>query len=104
MPMSKATLERFAAAHADGATLIDVREPVEYLSGTQDGQPLVHRRTGELDRSLPLYVVCATGNRSSAMADYLAGAGFDARSVAGGTAAWASSGRTVVTDARPHSA
>ncbi len=91
--MSKATPEQFAAAHADGATLIDVREPVEYLTG----------RTGELERSLPLYVVCATGNRSSARADHLAGAGFDARSVAGGTA-WASSGRTVVTDARPHTA
>jgi rhodanese-related sulfurtransferase len=94
MPMSKATPEQFAAAHADGAALIDVREPVEYLSG----------RTGELDRSLPLYVVCATGNRSSATADYLASAGFDARSVAGGTAAWASSGHTVVTGTRPHTA
>lgn len=90
--MPKATLEQFAAAHAEGATVIDVREPVEYLSGHVPGAVLMPRgqlpsRTGELDRSRPLCVVCATGNRSSAMADYLAGAGFDARSVAGGTAA-----------------
>lgn len=107
--MSKGTLEQFAAAHADGATVIDVREPAEYLGGHVPGAVLMPMgqlpsRTGELDRSLPLYVVCATGNRSSARADYLASAGFDARSVAGGTAAWASSGHTVVTGTRPHTA
>ncbi len=29
--MSVAALEQFAAAHADGAAVIDVREPAEYV-------------------------------------------------------------------------
>ena len=31
--MSEATLEQFAAATADGAHVIDVREPGEYVGG-----------------------------------------------------------------------
>jgi len=56
--MSKATLEQFAAAHADGATVIDVREPVEHRSGHVPGAALMPMgrlpsRTGEPDRSCP---------------------------------------------------
>ncbi len=104
--MSEATLEQFAAAHADGATVIDVREPAEYVGGHVPGAVLapmsqLPSHTAELDRSRPVYVICASGNRSGAMADYLVRAGFTARSVAGGTSAWVSSGRPVVTGARP---
>ena len=49
-------------------------------------------RLAELDKSRPVYVICASGNRSAAMTDLLIAAGFDAYSVAGGTAAWARSG------------
>ncbi len=104
--MSEATLEQFAAAHADGATVIDVREPAEYVSGHVPGAVLapmsqLSRHTADLDRSRPVYVICASGNRSGAMADYLVRSGFRARSVAGGTSAWVGSGRPVVTGARP---
>ena len=51
--------------------------------------------TGQLDQSRPVYVICATGNRSLAMTDLLRSFGFDAWSVAGGTTAWARSGRPV---------
>ena len=106
--MSEATLEQFAAAHADGATVIDVREPGEYVGGHVPGavlMPMGHlpSRTGELDRSRDVYVVCASGNRSGAMTDYLVNAGFSALSVAGGTSSWISSGRPVVTGSRPTS-
>ncbi|HET7477038.1 MAG TPA: rhodanese-like domain-containing protein [Dermatophilaceae bacterium] len=107
--MSDASLELFSAAHADGAVVVDVREPAEYVDGHIPGAMLVPMgqlpsRLSELDRARPVYVVCASGNRSSAMADYLARAGFDARSVAGGTAAWAKSGRPIVTGSRPTTA
>lgn len=104
--MSEVALDTFAAAHADGATVIDVREPGEYVGGHVPGAVLVPMgqlpsRTSELDRSRPLYVICASGNRSGAMTDYLRRAGFDAWSVAGGTSAWARSGRPVVAGTRP---
>ena len=104
--MSEVTLEAFAAAHADGAPVIDVREPGEYVGGHVPGAVLVPMgqlpsRASTLDRVRPLYVICASGNRSAAMTDYLRRAGFDAWSVAGGTSAWARSGRPVVPGARP---
>ena len=104
--MSEVSLDAFTAAHADGACVIDVREPGEYVGGHVPGAVLMpmgqlSSRTSELDRNRPVYVICAGGNRSGAMTDYLVHAGFDALSVAGGTAAWVTSGRAVVTGQRP---
>ncbi len=56
-------------------------------------------RLGELDKTRPVFVVCASGNRSADMTDLLFAAGYDAYSVAGGTTAWAQSGRPVETGA-----
>ncbi len=100
-----ATITELAAARADGAAVVDVREPYEYVDGHVPGAVLMPMgqlpsRAAELDKARPVYVICATGNRSRAMADYLCRAGFDARSVDGGTSAWAQSGRPVVTGAR----
>jgi rhodanese-related sulfurtransferase len=87
-----------------GATVIDIREPGEYVAGHVPGAELVPMtqlafRLGEVDKSRPVYVICASGNRSAAMTDVLVAAGYDAYSVAGGTAAWARSGRHVETGA-----
>ncbi len=38
-------------------------------------------------------MVCASGNRSGAMTDFLTGSGFDAVNIAGGTSAWIRAGR-----------
>ena len=91
---------RLAAELDAGGTLVDVREPREYAGGHVPGAVNIPMgrlpgRLGELDRSAPVYVICATGNRSSAMAQFLIGAGFDALNVAGGTSAWIRSGRAV---------
>jgi rhodanese-related sulfurtransferase len=99
--MREVTIATFAAAHADGAAVIDVREPHEYLAGHVPGARLVPmarlaQARDELPRTEPVYVICASGNRSKAAADFLAAAGFDARSVAGGTGAWTRAGRPVV--------
>ena len=92
-------IEDFAAARPSG-TLIDVRERMEYAAGHVSGAELVPMgelptRMRRLDRSQPVYVICASGNRSLAMADLMYRAGFDAWSVAGGTSAWVRSGRPV---------
>ncbi len=77
--------------------MVDVREPGEYVAGHVPGSALMPMgqlasRLGELDRAGPVYVVCASGNRSAAMTDLLRAAGYDAYSVAGGTSAWVRSG------------
>jgi rhodanese-related sulfurtransferase len=95
-------LSTFAAAHADGALVVDVREAAEYLSGHVPGAQLIpmgqlSSRLAELPRVAPVYVICASGNRSSSMTSFLVRAGYDAWSVAGGTSAWTGTGRPVVT-------
>ncbi len=99
----------FAAAHADGALVIDVREPYEYSSGHVPGARLVPLGTvqaaaRDLPGDRPLYVICASGNRSRTAASWLSQMGFDARSVEGGTAAWSTAGLPVVRGNRENAA
>jgi len=94
------TVEDLAEALPAGATLVDVREAAEYVSGHVPGARLMPMgqlptRVAELDLERPVYLICASGNRSAAMTDFLTHAGFEVYSVAGGTAAWARSGRPV---------
>ncbi len=91
-----------AARHADGAFVLDVREPAEYVQGHVPGAvlaPLSRVATvlGSIPKDRTVHVVCASGNRSRAGADLLTGLGDDAVSVEGGTSAWAASGRPLVT-------
>ena len=97
-------VDRLAREQSGGATVVDVREPGEYAAGHVPGTTLIpmgqlSSRLGELDKSRPVYLVCASGNRSAAVTDLLRAAGYDAYSVAGGTSAWARSGRPVETGA-----
>ena len=99
-------VDQLAEAVEVGATIVDVREPMEYVSGHVPGAVLIPMgqfpgRMAELDRSGPVYVVCASGNRSAAMTAFLRGAGFDAYSVADGTGGWARAGQPVVTGHAP---
>jgi rhodanese-related sulfurtransferase len=95
-------IERLAGAAEARAHVIDVREASEYVAGHVPGAQLIPMghlagRLTELDKSRPVYVVCASGNRSAAMTDLLVAHGYEAYSVAGGTAAWARSGRPLDT-------
>ncbi|WP_329264425.1 rhodanese-like domain-containing protein [Streptomyces sp. NBC_01478] len=97
--------EAFAAALAAGGIVVDVREQSEYLVGHVPGARLMPLsalagRIGELPAGRPVYVICASGNRSLTAADRMSGAGIDAYSVAGGTSGWARTGRPLVTG--PH--
>ncbi len=101
-------VDQLDAAVRTGGAIVDVREPSEYVSGHVPGAVLIPMgqlpgRVEELDRTRPVYVVCASGNRSASMTDFLRAAGFDAYSVAGGTSDWASSGRSVVAGESPRS-
>jgi rhodanese-related sulfurtransferase len=95
-------IEQLARAEPGQATVLDVRERSEYVTGHVPGAALLSMtqlsfRLDEIEKARPVYVICATGNRSAAMTDLLVAAGFDAYSVAGGTAAWARSGRLLAT-------
>lgn len=98
--MREIAIDQAAAALDRGAAVIDVREPAEYRTGHLPGAvniPMgqLTSRLSEIDRNRPVYVVCASGNRSSAMTDVLSAAGFDATNVAGGTSAWVRAGRPI---------
>jgi rhodanese-related sulfurtransferase len=96
------SIETFAARHADGAFVLDVREPAEYLGGHVPGAVLapmsriMSSLTG-VPKDRPVHVICQSGNRSRSMADLLTALGYHTVSVDGGTGAWIASGRPVVT-------
>ena len=97
IPVADLTIARQA-----GALLIDVREPDEYEDGHVPGavsMPLgvLPVRTLELPKDSPVYVICQMGGRSMQAAMFLDRAGYDARSVAGGTNAWISAGHPLAT-------
>ncbi|GAA1883410.1 rhodanese-like domain-containing protein [Lapillicoccus jejuensis] len=103
---SEVSIEELAAAQRGDGTVIDVREPREYAAGHVPGARSIPMgqlasRRAELDPTRSLHVICASGNRSAAMTDFLRGVGFDAASVVGGTDAWVRSGRPLVTGSHP---
>jgi len=98
--MREVPLAAFAAAHRDGAFVVDVREPDEYAGGHVPGATLVPMsqlpsRLPELPKDKPVYVICASGNRSLSMTSLLIRVGHDAYSVSGGTQAWARAGHPI---------
>jgi len=97
----KAAMDAGEVAAADAtdpkAVLVDVREPYEFAAGHVPGAELAPMQTvptlvPSLPTDRPVYLVCATGNRSGQVADYLAHFGIDAVNVEGGTATWMRAG------------
>ena len=93
-----------AEAHtlvAEGkAVLVDVREPNEWAGGHAAAAkhiPLgwLAAKSKQLPKDREILVICRSGNRSLTGARWLNDAGFQARSVAGGTIAWARIGLPV---------
>ena len=103
--MHEIDLESFAAEHGAGAVVVDVRESWEYEAGHVPGARLIPldqlpSALAELPRTGPVYVICASGNRSKAAAGFLHAAGLQAYSVTDGTGGWARAGRPLVVGAR----
>jgi rhodanese-related sulfurtransferase len=78
---------------ANDATIIDVREPMEWAMGTLPGSETISLATlpsavDGMDRDTAILLVCATGNRSTTGAAWLASMGFTrVASLAGGVVA-----------------
>lgn len=87
----------------DGAFILDVREPSEWVEGHIDGATLIPlaelpNRLNELPKDIKIVVVCRSGNRSAQGRDILLNAGFpQVTSLAGGMNAWQSQGYPTVT-------
>ncbi len=99
-------LADLAAAHRDGAVVVDVREPDEYAGGHVPGAvniPLktVPDRVADVPADGRVFVICASGNRSKSATDTLRAAELDAVSVRGGTKGWVQDGHPVTTGDRP---
>jgi len=67
---------------SQGAVIVDVRSPAEFATGSAPGSlniPVsdLPRRMGELDRSKPVVLCCASGMRGTTAAAMLKAQGFD---------------------------
>lgn len=96
----------FDRVRAQGAALIDVREPDEYAAAHVPGAVLVPlgtvpERLDDVPADGPVYVICASGGRSRRAAEFYRSQGRDAVNVAGGTKAWIESGHAVSVGMEP---
>ena len=101
VPISEIEVAALAERVAEGALVIDVREPDEYRAGHVPGAQLMPLATvpDHLDRFRsdgPTYVICKSGGRSMRACEFAAGEGYDVVNVTGGTGAWIDSGDDVV--------
>jgi rhodanese-related sulfurtransferase len=85
-----------------GVFLLDVREPMEWVAGHAVGAvhiPMneVPARLGELPDT-EIVVICKSGGRSAAVAEYLLAHGRTAVNLAGGTTAWHAAGRPMASE------
>ncbi len=99
-------LDTFAAALAEGAVVLDVRNRDEFAEAHVPGVVLIPlpelvARQEEIPEGDPLYVICAAGARSLTAATALVEAGYRAVSVAGGTNGWIARGGEVVRGDQP---
>lgn len=103
--MKEVTIQQLQVAIEDGAYVLDVREPGEYVEGHVPGavsMPLgeVAARASELPDDV--WVICRSGRRSITGGEAIIASGRNAVSVAGGTLAWVAAGLPVVTGTEPN--
>ncbi len=92
-PVPEVDVDELADRLAEGASLLDVREPdevdeVRVPGGLRIPLQSIPDRLEEIPTGGTLYVICAVGGRSRAAAEFLRSRGVDAVNVAGGTNAW----------------
>jgi rhodanese-related sulfurtransferase len=100
-------LDDFEAAWRDGATVLDVRNPHEYLEKHVPGAVLVPlpelgERLDDVPDGRPLYVICAHGARSRKAAEAMRlQLGWQVLNVTAGTEGWAATGRPIARGSEP---
>ncbi len=97
MTISEIDVDELHQRHADGAPVIDVRQPDEYDEAHVPGAHLiplaeVPDASDELPSDQPVLLICKSGARSMRAAEFLDTQGYDAVNVAGGTMAWIDAG------------
>lgn len=106
MPISEIEVSELAQRVAEGALVIDVREPDEYAAGHVPGAKLVPLATvpdnlDAFNTDGPTYVICAVGGRSMRACEYAADHDLEVVNVAGGTKGWLAAGHEFVTGDSP---
>lgn len=106
MQVPEIDVTELAARRAEGAPLVDVREPDEYTESHVPGAQLiplgsVPDRVAEVPTDGTVYMICKGGGRSLKAAEFLRARGIDAVNVAGGTMAWIEAGQPVATGDAP---
>ena len=95
--MDSITVAKLKTAIDADAVVIDVREGYEFDEGhvpsaTHIPMASIPTRMEELTKQEPIWLICASGNRSGQVAEYLTRHGYLAINVDGGTLAWLASG------------
>ncbi len=99
---SSVTVKKASELFAEGAYLLDVREPEEWNEAHVDGAVLIPLeelpgRVDELPTDRDILIICRSGNRSAEARDFLRQAGImNTISVSGGLNAWKAAGLPVV--------
>lgn len=97
------SVQEAAELRAQGAFLLDVREPDEWAAAHIPGATLIplgelQSRIGEVPSDKTVLVYCRSGNRSASGRDLLRAAGYgNVTSLAGGIQQWAAAGFETVT-------
>lgn len=97
--MKSISVDDLAALGSD-VSIIDVREEEEYaeacVPGTRNIPLSVFQQSlGDVPVGRTVYVMCASGGRSSRAAAHLAGQGYDAVNIMGGITEWYRNGHPV---------
>jgi rhodanese-related sulfurtransferase len=105
MHVPTVTIDNVPDPLPEGLTVLDVREPEEWVAGHIEGAlhiPLstLPVRISELAVLEPVQtlVVCKVGGRSAQATAYLAREGYDAVNLAGGMLDWEAAGRPMVSE------
>ena len=96
--MREIDVDQLEQALEGGATVIDVREPMEYAEAHVPGSTLIPMgqlpsRMADLDKAETVYLICRSGHRSGVMGQLLSANQFDAVNVSGGMIAWIRAGK-----------
>lgn len=100
-PFTRLNVQEAKDMLANGAAVIDVREPHEYTAGHVPNAALipvnsVYARRAELPQDQDVIFVCAVGQRSALAAEMAAAAGLTRIfNLDGGTEAWITAGEPV---------
>lgn len=92
------TTEELAKALGDGAYVLDVRRPEEWVEKRLPEAVLIpmdqlNARIEEIPKDQQIWVLCAVGGRSGRVATALREAGYEAVNVTGGINKWVEEGR-----------